>query len=154
MRSSLISIIAAALATQLAGMGAPRKAHAGIRQADSAALRNSIRMGRDSIRMEIEAGLQDMDRRMDSLADTLAIPPSTRPKIRKLRVMARTVRDHTRVRLDQLRVSPESVTPEIWENLRKQAQMSLDSLRELLSSADTIGPAEAAGAESGNGRSR
>ena len=95
------------------------------------------------LRRELEARLErsysELEERLDDIwADSLNVRAGMRAQYRRIVEEANTVKDNTKVFLEELRVSSEGVTPEIWERLRSRAELSLDSLRALLQSADTL----------------
>jgi hypothetical protein len=88
--------------------------------------------------MRLDSAFGNLDTRLDSLLkDSLNARISGRIDYERLLNEAKTARDNTKVRLKDLRVSVEGVTPEIWERLRGNAEMSIDSLRRLFISADS-----------------
>lgn len=98
---------------------------------------STYRMRRD-VQSRLESAYDSLEARMDSLwGDSLNIHASMRNQYRRILNDARTVKDNTKVHLEELRVSSEGVTPEIWEEIRARAQLSLDSLRRLFISADS-----------------
>jgi len=99
---------------------------------------NLPQASRQETRKGLEIKYSELERILDSLGrDSLAVQVGMRGQYRRTLREARTAKDNTRVFLDELRVSERGVTPEIWEEIRAKADLSLDSLRRLILSADS-----------------
>lgn len=99
---------------------------------------NAPGMALDSGILGMDSAYAEMETRLDSLwGDSLSVRPTLRSGYRRTLEKARTVRDNTKMRLQELRVSPQGVTPRIREEMRERTRMSLDSLKQLLLYADS-----------------
>jgi|GEM_PF-4712825 len=107
---------------------------------------DSLRMFRSNAQTRMDTVYAALEKRLDSLwMDSLNVPSRYKVPYRRILEEARTVKDNTKVYLDELRVSPEAVTPQIWEEMRARADYSLDSLRRLFISADSTRKLESDG---------
>lgn len=100
---------------------------------------DTARLVRREHHARLERAYAELEKRLDAIwADSLNVRTGMRDQYRRLLGDAVTVKDNTKVFLEELRVSSEGVTPAIWERLRARAELSLDSLRALLQAADTL----------------
>lgn len=101
---------------------------------------DAIRWTRMGEQARLESAYAELENRLDGLwGDSLSIRISMRNQYRRILSDARPVKDNTNVRLkEELRVSSEGVTPEIWEEIRPRTELTLDSLRRLFISADSM----------------
>jgi hypothetical protein len=97
------------------------------------------RVIRREIQAKLESAYSELETRLDDIwADSLNVRAGMRTQYRRVIDEANTVKDNTKVFLEELKVSSEGITPEIWESLRARAETSLDSLRALIQAADTL----------------
>lgn len=100
--------------------------------------KDTAEASRSEVGRSLESEYGMLESSLDSLwQDSLDVRSDMREQYRRILREARTVKDNSKVYLDELLVSTQGVTPEIWEEIRARTEMSLDSLRRLLISADS-----------------